>query len=59
MDTNLDEHCIIMQDMIDDNRQDSDDKMKKQDYNIDKLTAMVKNIMDQIQILNYSPENMD
>ena len=59
MDKNLDEHCIIMQDMIDDNRQDSDDKMKKQDYNIDKLTAMVKNIMDHIKISTFSPDKMN
>ena len=33
--------------------------MYKQDYKLDKLVEMVKNIIDQIQISNYSPENMD
>ena len=40
--------------------------MKKQDFKLDKqyskinkLTEMVKNMMDQIKISNYSPDNMD
>ena len=32
--------------------------MKKQDSKIDKLTPMVKNIMDQIQISNSSRDNI-
>ena len=32
--------------------------MNKQDYKLDKITAMVKNIMDQIQISNFSPEKV-
>ena len=45
--------------MIDSNSQDYDEKTNKQDSKIDKLTSMVKNMMDGIQISNYSPENMD
>ena len=44
---------------IDFNRQDYDEKMKKQNYKLDKISAMVENITDQIQISNHSPENMD
>ena len=33
--------------------------MKKQDSKLDKLTAMVENMMGQIGVSNYSPENMD
>ena len=48
-----------MKDTIDANRKYSDDKMKKQDSKPDKITKMVKNMMDRIQISNSSPENMD
>ena len=41
---------------IDANRKYSGDKMKKQDSKPDKLTKMVKNMMDRIQISNSSPE---
>ena len=52
--------------MIDDNRQDSDDKMKKyyskldkQDSTLDNITAMIKNMMYQNQSSNSLPDNMD
>ena len=38
------------------NRKNYDDKMKKQYSKLDKLTAMVKIIMDKIQISNSSPD---
>ena len=59
MDKNLYDQFLIMQATIDSNRQDSYEKMNKQDSKIDKLTEMVENIMDQIQTSNYSPDNMD
>ena len=43
------EHSLVVQSKIDANS----DKMKKQDYKIEKLMAMVKNMMDRIQI-SYS-----
>ena len=50
---------LIIQDTTYANRQDSDDKMKKKDSKVDKLNAMVKNIMDNIQLSNSSPDKMD
>ena len=47
-----------MQDTIYANRQDYDEKMKIYDSKLENLTAMIENIMDQIIILNHSPENM-
>ena len=42
---------------IDTNRQYYGDKMNKQESNPDKITAMVKKMIDQIQISNFSPDN--
>ena len=54
---------LVIQATIDDNRQASDDKMNskldKQDYTLDKLMAMVKNMTDKNQNSNSLPENMD
>ena len=33
-------------------------KLDKQDSKIEKITEMIKNMMDQNQNLNYSPKNM-
>ena len=59
MNIKLDDQLLIMQATIYSNMQDFDGKMKKQDSKLDKLTSMVKNMMDNIKILNYSPDNMD
>ena len=56
MDNKSDDQLLIIQDTIDSNRQYYDEKTKKQDSKLDKLTAMVENMMDQIQILNYLPD---
>ena len=60
------DQLLILQDMIDDNRQSSDEKMKKyyskldkQDSKLFNITAMIKNIMYQNQNYNYLPDNID
>ena len=50
---------IIVQYLIDDKRRDYDEKMNKYDSKLDKLTEIDENMMDCIQIYNYSPNNMD
>ena len=45
--------------MTDDNRQYYYEKMKKQDSKLDKITAMIEKVMDQIKISNSSPNKMD
>ena len=45
--------------MIDASKKESDEKMKTYDSKLDNITAMMENIMDKIQISNYSQENMD
>ena len=45
--------------MIDDKRRDYDEKMNKYDSKLDKITAIDENMMDRIQIYNYSPNKMD
>ena len=50
-----DDQLLIMKYKIDVTRHDSDEKISKQYYKLDKLTEMVKHMMDQIQISNYSP----
>ena len=53
MDNKSDDHLIIMQAMIDSNRQDFDEKTKKlKSY----LTAMIKSMMDQIKFSKCSPD---
>ena len=42
MDKILDGQFLIVQSTIDANRQDSDEKIKKQDSKLDKLTTMVE-----------------
>ena len=59
VDNKLDDHFLIMQSRIDSNSQDSDEKMKKQDTKIDKLTKMVEKIMDQIKFSNSLPDKLD
>ena len=59
MDNRSDNQFLIIQATIGASRQDSDDKMKKQDYKIDKFKALSENIMVQIKISNYSPDNID
>ena len=51
MDNKLDGQILIIQATIDDNRQESDEKMKTYDPKLDNLTATMENFMDQIQIL--------
>ena len=55
MDNKLDEQFLIIQDTIYANRKAHDEKIKKQDSKLDKLTSMVGNIIDHIQILNSLP----
>ena len=50
---------LIMKAKIYAKRQDCDEKMKKYDSKLYKLTEMVEKMMDQSQIYNYSPKNMD
>ena len=59
MDNKLYEQFFIMQDMIDVNRHNSDEKIKKKESKIYNLTSMIKNMIYQIQIYNYSPYKMD
>ena len=59
MDNKLHDQFLIIQDTIYSNRQDYYNKMKKRDSKIDNLTAIVKKMMDNIQIDNSSPYNMD
>ena len=47
MDNKSDDQLLIMRDMIDANRKDCDEKMKKL---TSELTAMTKSIIDQIKI---------
>ena len=54
MDNNLDGQFLIMQAAIYANSE----KMNKQDSKNDKITSMVKNMMDNIQISNSSPYKM-
>ena len=49
------EHSLVVQSKIDANS----DKMKKQDYKIEKLMAMVKNMMDHIKSSTFSPDKMN
>ena len=60
------EHLLITQDMIDDNRKASDEKMKKyyskldkQDSKLDNITAMINQMMYHNQNSNDPPNNMD
>ena len=55
MDKNSDDQFFIMQDTINSNSE----KMEKQDYKVDSIMGMVKNMMDQIQISNSSTYKMD
>ena len=52
MDNNSYNQFLIMKATIDTNRLYSDEKMNK-------LTAMVKKIMDKIKFSDYSPDKMD
>ena len=61
-----DDQFLITQDIIDENRQDYDEKMKKcyskldkQDSKLDNITAMIKNMMYQNQNSNDHPDNID
>ena len=54
MNNKLGEKFLVIQATIDKNSE----KMKKQDSKIDKLTEIVKKVMDNIQTSNYSPEKM-
>ena len=49
MDNKSYEHLIITRATIDDNRKSYDYKMKTYNSNLEKLTEMIKNIMDQNQ----------
>ena len=51
-----DDHLLIMQDIIEANRQDSDEKMKKI---TEHLTAIIASMMDQIKIYKLLPEKKD
>ena len=44
---------------VDDNRHPYDDKMKTYDSKLDKLKEIIKNMMDQNQNSNSSPDKMD
>ena len=66
IDNKSDDQLLITQDMIDDNRQASEDKIKKyysklekQDSTPDNITTMIKKNMYQNQNLNDPPDNMD
>ena len=48
-----------MKDKINYKKQDYNDKIKRQDSKLDKLTSMVKNMMDQIEILDPSPDKIN
>ena len=52
MDKNLDDNLLIIQATIDDSRQYHGWKMNKYYSKLDKLTAMIKNIMYQNQTSN-------
>ena len=61
----MDDWFLIIQATTDTNGQDYNDKMKKQyskldkqDSKIDNIKAMVKKIMNKIQISNSSPDKM-
>ena len=58
MDNKSYDKFLINQDIIKDNRQVYDKKIKKQDSKLDKLVAMIKKMMDQIIISNSSPDNI-
>ena len=58
MDNKLYGQLLIMKDNIDDDSQASDVKMKTYDSKLDKLKAIIKNIMEQIKNSNYSPEKL-
>ena len=51
-----DDQLLIMQDIIEANRQDSDEKMKKI---TEHLTAIIASMMDQIKIYKLLPEKKD
>ena len=55
MDNKSYDQFLIIQYTID----TSSEKMNKQESKFDKLMAMVKKMMDEIQISNSSPDNMD
>ena len=56
MDNKSNEHLLIIQAMIESNRQDFNDKMKDI---IEELTAMIASMMDHIKIPKYSPNKKD
>ena len=58
MDNKSDDQFLVVQAKIHANRQEFDDKMKTHDSKLDNLTEMMENIMDQIQISDYSPDKM-
>ena len=59
MDNKTNDKLLIMQATIDANRKEYDDKMNKQKSKLDKLTELVKSMMDQIKIYNSSIDKMD
>ena len=65
IDNKLDDQFFIVQAMIDYNKKVFDEKMRKyyskldkQDSKLKNITAMIKNMMDHNQNLNYSPYNI-
>ena len=58
MDNNLNDQLLTMQSSIDDDRQSSDYKMKTYECKIDKLTEMIKQMMDQNKNYNPLPDKM-
>ena len=59
MDNKTNDKLLIMQATIDANRKEYDDKTNKQKSKLDKLTELVKSMMDQIKIYNSSIDKMD
>ena len=55
--SSLDNRSLLVQSLIDSNRQDSDYKMNIYDSKIDKITALVKNMMHQNK--NSSPDKVE
>ena len=55
MDNKSDDQFLIIRAIIDANMKESDEKMNIYDSKIDNLMALMENMMDQIQISNFSP----
>ena len=50
---------LIIQAIIDSNRQDYGEKMKRKDYKLDELMELVENVINHIQISTFSLDKMN